>query len=168
LAVGLSKVDLRFPIFFVEPPMVHCSNSSLISTLVTAYSRAAENCKQFRVALEYVLSVHRNLLESGWGHYETASKSVMQWFFQYLLFLQYISYWTAGKMANVITHQKNILKIEKPVVVFRPRTILWILSRDPVPLKTEGIFVICLHFITTFVEERPAQETLNFRKMFSI
>ncbi len=36
----------------------------------------------------------------------------------YLLFLEYTFYWTAGKMANAIIHQMNILAIQKPAQVF--------------------------------------------------
>jgi hypothetical protein len=74
-----------------------------------------------RLSYTVCFACSQKLLESGWGHYKTLLKRVKQWFLrslQYLLFLQYSFNWTAGKMASAITHQRNILEIQKLVEVF--------------------------------------------------
>jgi hypothetical protein len=68
LPIG-SLVELLLPI----GPLFQFSN------FVKAYSRTAKR-KHFCVALEYVLSVHRNLLESGRGYSGTILESVLHWF----------------------------------------------------------------------------------------
>jgi hypothetical protein len=48
----------------------HCFSSDIVFNFVKAYSRTEER-KHFCAALEYVLVVHRNLLEPGRGHFLT-------------------------------------------------------------------------------------------------
>ncbi len=55
--------------------LVHCSSSN---KFVKPYSRTVEKRKHFCVALQYVLPVQRNILESGQGHSGTKLESVLQ------------------------------------------------------------------------------------------
>jgi|LakMenE18May11ns_1017448.scaffolds.fasta_scaffold7964471_1 hypothetical protein len=70
-----------------------------------------EERKHFCAALEYVLAVHRNLLESGRGHFFNNTgdcytlaldNSPIIIIYQFTL--------TAGKMATVKAHQRNFYK----------------------------------------------------------
>ncbi len=84
------------------PPCYSQSPLLMDFALMKAYSWAAENCNKSCVVLEYVLPVHRNLLESGWAYYETNWRVLLEYSaflrsLQYLLFVQYIFNWTAGK-----------------------------------------------------------------------
>ncbi len=95
--------------------------------------------------IEYDLSVHRNLLESGWGHYETNWTVLIctVLFKKSPIFIISPVYFQLNRreVSNEIVHQRNILITPKPVLVlFRPRAIplchkIWILSLNPVPLS---------------------------------
>jgi hypothetical protein len=81
------------------------------------YSRAAEKKLNLSAALEYVLLVHRNLLEYSWGHFKLLLESVKCDFEEIsnkcTLFLQYFFNFIAGKMANTIAHKITIKEVLK-------------------------------------------------------
>ncbi len=91
--------------------LVHCFSSIIIFWYKKAYLRVAKKFRWFCAALEYVLPVHRNLLECRWGHLKTLLANVIDdfeevsriYFFSKMFYT--LTNWT---IANAIVHQRNI------------------------------------------------------------
>ncbi len=102
LLTVFSKVDLRFPTFFVEPPIWEKAKFLL------------RHSNMFCLFIEIYLNVQQ--LRPFWN----TTVECWKWFWinlQQVLFLPYVFNLTEGKMANASSHQRTILKVKKPTVV---------------------------------------------------
>jgi len=112
-----------------------------------AYWRAAEKCKICYAALESGLPVHKNLLESIWGHFKNNIGECYRVILKKSPIFPIIFTFTARRMENAIAHQRTYLRNSKTnrdssldleLFIFVKKILL--LSRDTVPLK--NIFLV--------------------------
>jgi hypothetical protein len=83
------------------------------SKLLENYPRSAKKTETLAAALEYVLLVHRNLLDGSSGHFKKVFNVILKKFL--INIISPVSF-QLNRGENTIAQQRNILKIKKKTV----------------------------------------------------